>query len=37
MEGFQSNSEGPGGWIHPAHEMFEENSFRAGGELPVSR
>ena len=37
MEGFQSNSEGHGGWIHPANEMFEENSFRAGCELPDSR
>ena len=37
MEGFQSNSEGLGGWILPAHEMFEENSFRADGELPGSR
>ena len=37
MEGFQSNSEGLGGWILSAQEMFEENSFRAGCELPVSR
>ena len=37
MEGFQSNSEGLGGWSHPAHEMLEENFFRAGCELPVSR
>ena len=37
MKGFQSNSEGLGGWSHPAHEMLEENFFRAGCELLVSR
>ena len=37
MKGFQSNSERLGGWSHPAHEMFDENVFRAGGELSSSK